>query len=187
MDQFAIRPEFIRTAVGHFLAIGHQTGLMPPFGLLRFLEVVGVHSTQPELLSATALLETIQDGCVITANQFEQLLAKGSDLVADYAFLDSWFEVGDEVDVVLTGNRATRKKREALILERVIEPRRVWWAQAAGWAAYILNQAEIGEGWQVFYAAALAMVQKRPLHEISLMKWVAEQTVMASETRQIAA
>src|SRR5437870_5238624 len=48
-------------------------------------------------------------GALITANQFEQLLAKGSDLVADYAFLDSWFEVGDEVDVVLTGNRATRK------------------------------------------------------------------------------
>ena len=187
MDQFAIRAEFIRTAVGHFLALGHQTGSMPPFGLLRFLEVVGIHSVQPEFISATSLLEMIQDGRVITAHQFEQLLAKGSDLVADYAFLDSWFEVGDEVDVVLTGNRATRKKREALIMERVIEPRREWWAQAAAWAAYILNQAGIDERWQPFYAAALAIVQKRPLHEISLMKWVAEQTVMASETRQIAA
>ena len=187
MDQFAIRAEFIRTAVGHFLALGHQTGSMPPFGLLRFLEVVGIHSVQPEFISATSLLEMIQDGRVITANQFEQLLAKGSDLVADYAFLDSWFEVGDEVDVVLTGNRATRKKHEALTMERVIEPRREWWAQAAAWAAYILNQAGIDERWQAFYAVALAIVQKRPLHEISLMKWVAEQTVMASETRQIAA
>jgi hypothetical protein len=33
----------------------------------------------------------------------------------------------------------------------------------------------------------LAMVEKRPLHEISLMKMVAEQTVEAAEFRQIAA
>jgi hypothetical protein len=187
MDQFAIPTEFIRIAAGHFLALGHQTGSMPPFGLLQFLEAVGVSSVQPELISATSLLETIPDGRAIPANLFEGLLAGGSDLAGHYAFLDSWFEVGDEVDAVLTGSRAARKKREALIMERVIEPRREWWAQAAAWAAYILNQAGNDERWQEFYAAALAMVQKRPLREISLLKWVAEQTVMASETRQIAA
>jgi hypothetical protein len=69
----------------------------------------------------------------------------------------------------------------------VIEPRREWWTQAAAWAAYILYQAGNDERWQEFYAAALAMVQKRPLHEISLMKWVAEQTAMASETRKMVA
>ena len=42
LDQFAISADFIRRAVGHFLALGHQTGLMPPFGLVRFLEAVGV-------------------------------------------------------------------------------------------------------------------------------------------------
>jgi hypothetical protein len=31
------------------------------------------------------------------------------------------------------------------------------------------------------------MTQKRALHEISLMRTVAKQTVMASETRQMAA
>ena len=130
----------------------------------------------------------IPDGqCDNRQPRFEKLLAEGSDLVDDYAFLDSWFEVGDEVDAVLTGSRATRKKREALIMERVIEPRREWWAQSAAWAAYILNQAGNDERWQEFYAAALAIAQRRPLREISLLKWVAEQTVMASETRQIAA
>jgi hypothetical protein len=127
----------------------------------------------------------IPGGRAISADLFEQLLAEGSNLVHDYSFLDSWFEVGDEVDAVLTGNRATRKKREALIMEKVIEPRREWWTQAAAWAAFILYKAGNDERWQEFYAAALAMVQKRPLHEISLMKWVAEQTVMASETRKM--
>ncbi len=187
MDQFTVSPDFIRCAVGHFLAHGHQTGSMPPFGLVKFLEAVGVSSVQPELMSAPLLLDTIHDGRAIIANAFEEFLADGSDVMDDYFFLDSWFEVGDEVDAVLTGNHAARKKREALIVEKVLEPRREWWTQAAAWAAYILYQAGSDERWQEFYAAALAMVQMRPLNEISLMKRVAEQTVMASESRQMAA
>ena len=72
-------------------------------------------------------------------------------------------------------------------MERVMEPRREWWAQSAAWTAYILNQAGNDERWQEFYAAALAIVQERPFRKIPLLKLVAEQTVMASETRQIAA
>jgi hypothetical protein len=187
MDQFTIPPDVIRLSVGHFLALGHQTGLMPPFGLLQFLEAVGISSVQPELISAASLLDMIPDGRAISANAFKDLLAEGSDLGNDYYFLDSWFEVGDEVDAALTGNHAARKKRGALIVEKVLEPRREWWVQAAAWAAYILYQAKSDERWQEFYAAALAMVQKRPLHEVSLMKTVAEQTVMASQTRHEAA
>jgi hypothetical protein len=101
MDQFMVPAECIRIAVGHFLALGHQTGTMPPFGLLQFLEAVGASSVQPEFMSATSLLESIPDGRVISADLFEKLLAEGSDLTDDYSFLDSWFEVGDEVDAVL--------------------------------------------------------------------------------------
>jgi hypothetical protein len=187
MDQFAIPPDFIRCAVGHFLALGHQTNSMPPFGLVQFLEAVGVSSIQPELINVSSLLDTIQDGRAIDDAALEDLLAEGLNLADDYYFLESWFEVGDDVDTVLTGNRAARHKRESHIVEKVLEPRREWWAQAAAWAAYILYQAGSDERWQEFYSAAVAMVQKRPLHEISLMKMVAEQTVMVSETRQIAA
>jgi hypothetical protein len=187
MDQFALPTEFIRIAASHFLALGHRTGSMPPFGLLQFLEAVGLSSAQPELMTATSLLEMVREEHAIAANQFERLLAAGSDLADEYAFLDSWFEVGDEVDAALTGNRAARQKREALIMEQVVEPRREWWAQSAAWTAYILNLAGNDERWQEFYAAALAIVQQRPLREIPLLKLVAEQTVTASETRQIAA
>jgi hypothetical protein len=187
MDQVAISTEFIRIAAGHFLALGHRAGSLPPFGLLQFLEVVGASSIQPELMSTTSLLEKIPDGRAITGNLFEKLLARGSDLVGDYAFLDSWFEAGDEVGAVLIGSRTTRKKRQALVVEKVMEPRREWWAHSAAWTAYILNQAGNDERWQEFYAAALAIVQERPLREIPLLKLVAEQTVMASESRQIAA
>jgi hypothetical protein len=186
MDQFMIPREFIRSSVGHFLAVGHQTGSMAPFGLLQFLEAVGVYSVQPELTSAASLLDTIRDGRAMSSKVLEDLSAEGFDLAEDYEFMDSWFEVGDEVDAALTGNRANRKKREALIIEKVLEPRREWWTQEAAWAAHILYQSG-SERWREFYAAARAMIQKRPLHEISLMKRVAEQTVMVSETRQMAA
>jgi hypothetical protein len=186
MDQFVIPRDFIRTGVGHFLAVGHQTGLMAPFGLLQFLEAVGVSSVQPELTSAASLLDTISDVCAISDCAFEDLLAEGFDLVDDYEFMDSWFEVGDEVDAALTGSRASRKKREALVIEKVLEPRREWWIQQVAWAAHILHQSG-DERWREFYAAARAMVQQRPLPEISLMKRVAEQTIIVSETRQMAA
>jgi hypothetical protein len=190
LDQFAISADFIGRAVGHFLALGHKAGVMPPFGLLRFLEAVGVSSVQPALLSASSLLDTIQDGRAISARAFEDLLVGGAGLATDYSFLDSWFETGAEVDAVLTDTRHARKKHEArlmLIMEKVLEPRREWWSDVAAWTACLLYQAGNDERWQAFYAAALAMVQKRPLHEISLMRMVAERTVEAAEFRQAAA
>ena len=66
MDQFMIPTDFIRNVVGHFLAIGHQTGSTAPFGLLQFVEAIGVSSVQPELMSATSLLDTIQDARAIS-------------------------------------------------------------------------------------------------------------------------
>jgi hypothetical protein len=185
IDQFTITPDFIGSAVGHFLALGHQTGLMPPFGLVDFLEAVGVSSVQPELKSAASLLDAMEEGSKLGTDAFQNLLAEDFSLTDDYFFMDSWFEAGDKVDAVLTDNHDARKKREALIIEKVLEPRREWWTQVAAWAAYILYRAENDERWQDFYAAALAMVKASPLDEISLMKKVAEQTVLAWEGRQI--
>ncbi len=185
IDQFTITPDFIGSAVGHFLVLGHQTGLMPPFGLVNFLEAVGVSSVQPELKSVESLLDAMAEGSKLGTDAFQNLLVKDFSLAGDYFFMDSWFEAGDKVDVVLTDNHDARKKREALIIEKVLEPRREWWTQVAAWAAYILYRAENDERWQDFYAAVLAMVKARPLDEISLMKKVAEQTVLAWEARQI--
>ena len=184
IGQFTISPDFLQSAIGHFLALGHRTGAMPPFGLLHFLEAVGVSSVQPELISGAALLDKIEDGRTIGAAAFERLLADGFELAGDYYFVESWLEAGDAVDAVLTGNRQARKKREAIVLEKVLEPRREWWAQAAAWTAYILYRAENDERWQEFYAAALAMLQGRALAEIPLLHMVAEQTVRGWEQRK---
>jgi hypothetical protein len=152
VDQFTIAPDFLPTAIGHFLAVGHQTGTMPPFGLVRFLEAVGASSVQPGLISPAALLDTIEEGRAIGADALERLLADSVDLAADYVFVASWFESGDAVDAVLVGNRQAPHKRAALIMEKVLEPRREWWTQVAAWAACILYRAGNDERWQEFYA-----------------------------------
>jgi hypothetical protein len=184
VDQFTMVPDLLQSAVGHFLALGHQTGAMPPFGLVRFLEAVGVSSVQPGLISPASLLDTIEEGRAIAADALEHLLADGFDLAADYVFVDSWFESGGEVDAVLVGNRQAPNKRAALIMEKVLEPRREWWTQVAAWAACILYRAGNEERWQESYALASAMVQGRALKEIPLMYKVASQTVSAWEHRQ---
>jgi hypothetical protein len=60
-------------------------------------------------------------------------LADSVDLAADYVFVDSWFESGDAVDAALVGNRRAPHKRAAIVMEKVLEPRREWWTQAAAW------------------------------------------------------
>ena len=87
------------------------------------------------------------------------------------------------VDAVLVGNRQAPHKRAALVTEKVLEPRREWWTQAAAWAACILYRAGNDERWQEFYALASAMAQGRALKEIPLMYKVASQTVSAWEHR----
>jgi hypothetical protein len=72
----------------------------------------------------------------------------------------------------------------ALIMEKVLEPRREWWTQVTAWAACILYRAGNDERWQKFHAMASAMLQGRPLGEISLMHTVVSQTVLAWEHRQ---
>jgi hypothetical protein len=183
VDQFTIAPDFLPTAIGHFLAVGHQTGTMPPFGLVRFLEAVGVSSVQPGLISPAALLDTIEEGRTIGSDAFEHLLADSADLAADYVFVDTWFESGDAVDAVLVDNRQAPHKRAALVMEKVLEPRREWWTQAAAWASCILYRAGNDERWQEFYALASAVAQGRALKEIPLMYTVASQTVSAWEHR----
>jgi hypothetical protein len=184
VDQFTIAADFLPTAIGHFLALGHQTGTMPPFGLVRFLEAVGVSSVQPKLMSAAELLDTIEEGRAIGAHAFEHLLADSVDVAAEYVFVDSWFESGDAVDALLVGNRQATHKRVALVMEKLLEPRREWWTQAAAWAACILYRTGNDQRWREFYALASAMVQGRALKEIPLMYKVASQTVAAWKHRR---
>jgi hypothetical protein len=116
-------------------------------------------------VNATSLLDTIQDGRAISHSVFEDLLAKDFDLVDDYEFMDSWFEVGDEVDAALTGNRATRRKPEALIIEKVLE------RSAASLCAARVTQGPIAHG-----SAVVRVLPPQPASPVSTGQKVKSET-----------
>ena len=164
-----------------------SAGTMPPFGLIRFLEAVGLAEVRSEAISPISLLNAIEEGRAISPAAFKALLANGGGLEKKYRFLQSWFEVGDTVNALLTRNPGPRRQREALILAKVVEPRRQWWLQAAAWSAYILYRAGTEECWHELFVAAAALAQGRPMDEIPLMSWVARQTCAAWEEQALVA
>jgi hypothetical protein len=186
VDQYAVDREFLRTATAHFLAVSLETGILPPFGLVDFLETVGLHSVQPELLPTEALLVMLEKRIEPQARTvLDDLLREGADLVDEYPFLDSWFEDGDQVQSLLSGKRLSKTKREALVLEQVLEPRRRRWADLLAWTAFLLSRSDEDERWMDFYAAARALVEGRGVGDIPVMRYVAGQTVEAQRQRQL--
>jgi hypothetical protein len=187
VGQYAVDREFLRTAVAHFLAVSLETGILPPFGLVDFLETVGLPSFQPELLPTETLLAMLEQGIdpeARTAAVLDGLLREGADLADEYPFLDSWFEDGDQVQALLGGKRLSRARREAVVLEQVLEPRRRRWADLLAWTAFLLSRSDEDERWLDFYAAARALVEGRGVGDVPILRYVAGQTVEAQKHRQ---
>jgi hypothetical protein len=187
VGQYAVDREFLRTATAHFLAVSLETGTLPPFGLVDFLETVGLHSVQPELMSTEALLVMLEKGIepeARTAAVLDDLLADGAELADEYPFLDSWFEDGDQVQSLLGGKRLSTARREAVVLEQVLEPRRHRWTALLAWTAFLLSRSDEDECWMDFYAAARALADGRGVGDLAIMRYVAGQTVEAQKHRQ---
>jgi hypothetical protein len=75
------------------------------------------------------------------------LLTEGADLADEYPFLDSWFEDGDQVQALLGGKPLSRARREAVVLEQVLDPRRRRWADLLAWTAFQLSRSDEDERW----------------------------------------
>ncbi len=182
LDQIAVDVEFLRTAVGHFLAISLASGAVVPFGLVGFVETVGLHSVQPSLVPTESLLASIKqfaEHAELEGAALDRLLEAGHDLPDEYIFLESWFEDGDEVRALLGGKGMTRAKREALVMQQLLEVKRSRWADLLAWSAFLLSRSDDEERWPEFYAAARALLDGRPITAIPIMRHVAAQTVAA--------
>jgi hypothetical protein len=187
LDQIAVDVEFLRTAVSHFLAISLEGGVVVPFGLVDFMEAVGLHSVQPSLVPTASLLASIERSAAhaeLEGAAVDRLLEAGHALPDEYVFVESWFEDGDEVRALLGGKGMSRAKREALVMQRLLEARRSRWADLLAWSAFLLSRADAEERWREFYAAARALVDGRPITAIPIMRHVAAQTVAAFAGRR---
>lgn len=187
LDQIAVDVGFLRTAVGHFLAISLDSGTVVPFGLVDFVEIVGLHSVQPSLVPTEGLLASIKQSAEhaeLEGAALDRLLEAGHDLSDEYIFLESWFEDGDEVRAFLGGKGMTRAKREALIMQQLLETKRSRWADLLAWSAFLLSRSDEAERWPEFYAAARALLDGRPITAVPIMRHIAAQTVAALAARR---
>ena len=98
--------------------------------------------------------------------------------------MESWFEDGDEVRALLGGKGMTGAKREALVMQQLLEVKRSRWADLLAWSAFLLSRSDAEERWPEFYAAARALLEGRPIIAIPIMRHVAAQTVAAFADRR---
>jgi hypothetical protein len=77
-----------------------------------------------------------------------------------------------------------RAKREALIMQQLLETKRSRWADLLAWSAFLLSRSDEAERWPEFYAAARALLDGRPITAVPIMRHVAAQTVAALAARR---
>ncbi len=175
--------EYLDRMVQHALWTGVAAGHMPPLGLLEVAEVLGAaewraQSLDPEaevsrLLAEAALASTLS---INLADALKR--SAGWPLIPGLA--DSWFEDDKRARDISTRHARNRKKAVAAVLDEVIEPRRMAWAERLVWMALWAKAGGVVPGlpsWQDFALVASALYEAKPLAGIPLMGEIARQTV----------
>jgi hypothetical protein len=180
MEVFPISLEYVRLAAAHALAVNLESGTMPPFGLLDFVETACLQGLQPDALPlerVLAMLEPEADPAALASTA--ELLARSRAVVDRYDFLESWFEEGAAVEQLLEGKRMARAKRVALVRESLLPEHATKWGDRLARTALLLRHCEDEEPWQEFFVTAKEVLAGRTMAEIPLMSRVAEVTVDA--------
>ncbi|MDR3515568.1 MAG: hypothetical protein P4M00_07120 [Azospirillaceae bacterium] len=182
IDFYPVSIGYVRYLATHWLAINRESGVMPPFGMLGFLEATGLSELQPEAVTIDGLLEHIAaaaDPAQLKAHPEVDALLRSGDLLDVYPILDSWFEDGDDVAPLIRGKRRSRARLITTIRDRLLPIHRTKWAELLAWMALLLQSTPDQEHWIEFFAAARALADGRPIAEIPIMTVVAELTITA--------
>jgi hypothetical protein len=174
--------DYARIATAHALAVNLGSGVMPPFALLDVLEAAGLQGIQPEMLTADAVLASLDaeaDPALSRPEVIAEVLASSRGLPDELAYLDSWFEADSEVERLLGAKGMTRARRLALARDEILPRRAAKWLEKLAWTALTLRHGEEDEPWEAFYVSARELRAGRSIADIPLMMHVAAQTVDA--------
>ena len=159
-------------------------GSAPPFGLVQAITLIGLSDVAPKFVSVDDLVASMltgADAAVTDAKTVERAVRGSGRWLATNPQLDSWFENGDDVAAAIKGKRKI-EDRIAAITEKVLEPKRAFWASVIAWSAF----AQRGDGhhsdWIEMALVAREMASERPLTEIPLARFIAVQTAEAART-----
>ena len=155
----------------------------PPFGLLQVAEAIGLGPLHPEAISPAALAEELLAG--LPAERTGTAAATAAHRASarweqEFGTLESWFEAGEAVEILLRPLR-TRKQRIEAVLTRLLPGRRNFWAERCAWTAAVLKESaeEDDEAWIDFALVARDLAGERALDAMPLAAQIAAATVEA--------
>lgn len=159
-------------------------GSTPPFGLVQAITLIGLSDVAPKFVSVDDLVASMITGgdtAVTDAKAVERAVRASGRWLATNPQLDSWFENGDDVAAAIKGKRKI-EDRIAAIIEKVLEPKRAFWASVIAWSAFAQRGDDHGSNWIEMALVARAMASERPLTEIPLARFIAVQSAEAVRT-----
>jgi hypothetical protein len=185
LDPFDASPEIVQAAVAHGLAANLDRGEPPPFGLVHFLEAVGLTQVRPERLDAETLIARLLDAVDDehrSARAVTTALAASKHWPKAYVFLQSWFEQ-DEAAHAAVSSVSGQKQRQEAVLRQVLPARRARWAELLAWTAKAAQDQIENQAWIGFALVAREMLGERPLANIPIAAWIAGNTAAALSRR----
>lgn len=168
------------TVIRHFLAANIQSGIMPPFGLLDFVELAGLCDVNPAAKPVDTLVLSLCDAidpAELSEAAVTRTLRDSVHWRDEHPTLTTWFE--DNVEGIIGTKRAPKARQMAALLAGPLQSRRRRWAEIVAWTAVSLQHRPGGRGWEGFAIVARELLGRRPLDEIGIMKAVADATLTA--------
>ncbi|MBF0341993.1 MAG: hypothetical protein HQL95_13680 [Magnetococcales bacterium] len=181
-----VSQDFLNAAIRHHLAVGLEGGHPPSVGLLQLAETVMATSWVPERLDGRLLVERLIDterGQAEDAGAVERIVHSGESWSEMTRITGSWFEESQEVVDFMESTRLRGRERLLRrVLELFCEPNREVWAERCAWTAFWLREQKARvrrmEGLDLHFAIlARELYRGRPLHELPLMRRIAERTM----------
>jgi hypothetical protein len=160
------------------------TGYTTPFGLVQAVALIGLADVAPRYVSVDELIASMlvdADAAATDVKAVAKAVRGSGQWLATNPQLDSWFETGDDVAAAIKGKRKIEDRLTAII-EKVLEPKRAYWASVVAWSAF----AQRGDGrdadWIEMALVARELASARPLGEVPLARFIAVQTAEAARS-----
>jgi len=185
MGGFEATLDAVRSVLAHGLAVNAETNEPIPFGLLQFIEAIGLPALAPEYLKPEELLRRLLEEIPADKRSeaaISRAISGSKRWRGENPWLDSWFEDSESALQAIRSGK-TLEARTELVLHGVIAERRKRWAEVLAWTALAARDEVDADDWINFTLVAQALLSERPISDIPLATVIAQNTVHALKDR----
>ncbi len=187
--------EYVDLIVPHFIGESCRRGEPPPLGMLQIADSLGVSDWTASPLDSSEVLGAMLDAMRPSERKPSAAalaVAKSDRWAVKTHTADSWFESDESVDRLLRKSMGDpdcwllhMDRAEGLVLSKILQARRQHWLDQFIFTAVLFKRVKPKPNlaWKKFCLLAHAIQEGQPLREIPLMRWIANQTVVAAAQR----